>query len=80
LDAANGLLDHPVRVTAGVLEGLNAVRHSGEAHMGDPRAVQTLAFRMGYPQTTWWLEFFPNLYIAGLNQGFVAEEDLHESP
>ena len=72
MDATNGL-GRPVTVTADVLEGLEAVWLSGETDMGDMRAVQTLAFRMGYPYTTWWLEFFPNLYIVGLAHGFVAE-------
>jgi hypothetical protein len=72
LDATTGV-GHPVTVTAHVWEGLDAVWLSGETDMADTRAVQILAFRMGYPHTTWWLEFFPNLYIAGLTHGFVVE-------
>lgn len=60
-------------VTAAVLEGLEAVRLSGETDMGDTLEVQAQAYLMGYSDTTWWLEFFPNLYIVGQANGFVVE-------
>jgi hypothetical protein len=38
----------------------------------DPREVQAKAYIMGYPDTAWWIEYFPNLYDAGLVHGFVV--------
>ena len=64
---------HPVRVSANVLEGLEAVVLSGETDMNDTMEVQALAYLMGYPEAAWWVEYFPNLYGAGLLQGFVVE-------
>ena len=41
--------------------------------MNDTMEVQALAYRMGYPEAASWVEYFPNLYRAGLIQGFVLE-------
>jgi hypothetical protein len=71
MGATNGL---PVRVSAGVLEGLEAVKHSGKTNMIDTREVQALAYIMGYQDTAWWVEYYPNLYVAGLIHGFIAVE------
>ena len=62
-----------MRVSADVLEGLEAVMLSGETNMVETLEVQALAYLMGYPDAAWWVEYFPNLYIAGLIHGFVAE-------
>ncbi len=62
-----------MRVSADVLEGLDAVVLSGETDMNDTMEVQALAYLMGYPQAAWWVEYFPNLYGAGLSHGFVVE-------
>jgi hypothetical protein len=64
---------HPVRVSADVLEGLDAVVLSGETDMNDTMEVQAQAYLMGYPEAAWWVEYFPNLYGAGLIQGFVLK-------
>src|SRR5918998_5747009 len=72
IDATEGH-SHPVRVSADVLEGLDAVVLSGETDMNDTMEVQALAYLMGYPQAAWWVEYFPNLYGAGLIHGFVVE-------
>ena len=64
---------HPVKVSANVLEGLDAVALSGATDMIDTMEVQALAYRMGYPEAASWVEYFPNLYKAGLIQGFVVE-------
>jgi hypothetical protein len=63
---------HPVMVSADVLEGLDAVRLSGETNTMDAREVQAQAYIMGYPEAAWWIEYFPNLYDAGLTNGFIA--------
>jgi hypothetical protein len=62
-----------VRVSTGVLEGLDAVVLSGETDMNDTMEVQALAYLMGYSEAAWWVEDSPNLYVAGLINGFVAE-------
>ena len=62
-----------MRVSADVLEGLEAVMLLGETNMVETLEVQALAYLMGYPDAAWWVEYFPNLYIAGLIHGFVAE-------
>ena len=62
-----------MRVSDKVLQGLDAVALSGGTDMTDAREVQALAYRMGYPEAAWWVEYFPNLYGAGLIQGFVVE-------
>jgi len=64
---------HPVRVSANVLEGLDAVALSGETDMKDTMEVQALAYRMGYREAASWVGYFPNIYRAGLIQGFVVE-------
>ena len=63
---------HPVRVSADVLEGLDAVWLLGETNTLDRREVQAQAYIMGYPEAAWWIEYFPNLYDAGLTNGFIA--------
>ncbi len=62
-----------MRVSADVLEGLDAVVLSEETNMNDALEVQALAFLMGYPEAAWWVEYFPNLYVAGLVHGFAVE-------
>jgi hypothetical protein len=66
--------NHPVRVSADVLEGLDAVWLSGEVNKMNMQEVQALAFIRGYAETAWWIEYFPNLYDAGLTYGFVSVE------
>jgi hypothetical protein len=72
VDATDGH-SHPVRVSAKVLKGLDAVALSGGTDMNETREVRALSYRMGYPEAAWWVEHFPNLYGAGLIQGFVVE-------
>jgi hypothetical protein len=62
-----------VGVSAAVLEGLDAVVLSGETDMNDTMEVTAQAYLMGYPEAAWWVEYFPNLYGAGLVQGFVVK-------
>jgi len=37
------------------------------------QGVLGLALLMGYPEGVWWIEHFPNVYVAGLIHGFVVE-------
>ena len=66
--------NYPVRISADVLEGLDAVWLSGAVNKMNLQEVQALAFIRGYTETAWWIEYFPNLYEAGLTHGFVAVE------
>jgi hypothetical protein len=81
MDATGGpghpIHGHPVRVSANVLGGLDAVALSGATDMIDTMEVKALAYRMGYPEAASWVEYFPNLYGAGLSQGFVVELPPH---
>jgi len=61
-------------VPADVLEGLEAVRHSG-AHMVERAHVLVLAKRMGYRQTVRWVEEHPDEYARGISHGFTAGEN-----
>ncbi len=72
MDAADGH-GFPIMVSADVLEGLDAVAQSGETNMNNALEVQALGLLMGYPETVWWIERFPNVYVAGLIHGFVIE-------
>jgi len=47
---------NPIEVPPDVLEGLEAVRASGVADMGDYASIQATAARLGYPETVLWLE------------------------
>ncbi len=65
-----------VKVPAGVLEGIEAVRESGETNMFDIWRVSSLAQRFGYPETAAWLveEGNQRAYVRGMLRGFEAGE------
>jgi transposase-like protein len=57
-----------------VFEGLEAVQESEETNMLNYRAVQDIATRMGYPETTLWVREHRHEYSEGIFRGFVAAE------
>ncbi len=65
-----------VKVPAGVLEGIEAVRESGETNMFDIWRVSSLAQRFGYPETAAWLleEENQRAYVRGMLRGFEVGE------
>jgi len=64
--------ENPILVPTAVLDGLESVRESGEtSSMADPRAVQAIAARLGYPETVQWIEDHPHGYTEGVFRGFV---------
>ena len=69
-------MTEPVKVPAGVFEGIEVVRESGETNMFDIWRVASLAQRFGYPETAAWLleEENQKAYVRGMLQGFEAEE------
>lgn len=59
-------------IPAEVLEGLEAVRASGETNMFDVSMVISLALDMGYPKTATWVRENRKLYCQGVLIGFEA--------
>jgi Domain of unknown function (DUF5049) len=58
-------------VSPKVLEGLEAMRESGQTNMMDYLTVQITVSRMGYSETVQWLkehkrEYIEDIYFAGL--------------
>jgi hypothetical protein len=65
----------PVLISAGIFEGLEAVRQSGYTNMFDRPRVIELAEMMGYEETAEWLHENRNLYAQGIFQGFKVIEE-----
>lgn len=59
-------------IPAEVLEGLEAVRSSGEMNMFDVSMVASLALEMGYSKTAMWVRENRKLYLQGVLIGFEA--------
>ena len=55
-----------------MLEGLEAVRESGQTDMLDYEAVRTITASMGYPETMLWIDEHRREYTEGIFRGFVA--------
>jgi len=62
-----------IRVSKGVLDGLEAVRESGMTNMLDRPVVIELAKQMGFEETARWIETHPRDYAEGVFRGFEAE-------
>jgi hypothetical protein len=65
---------HPIRVPAGVLRGLEAVRLTGATNMLDRPRVIEIAEMMGEDETAAWVRANRQSYATGLFQGFAADE------
>jgi hypothetical protein len=63
--------EDPIQVPTVVLDGLETVRELGETNMQDPRKVQAIATRLGYPEVVAWIENHPHEYQEGIFCGFV---------
>lgn len=61
-------------IPAEVLEGLEAVRDSGETNMFDVSMVVSLALDMGYSKTAMWVRENRKLYLQGVLIGFEAAD------
>jgi len=64
-----------VKVSSKVLEGLEAVRSSGQINMLDRPGVQKIAHDMGYHDTVLWIEENKKDYARGIFEGFEAEAE-----
>lgn len=63
-----------VRVPVDVLEGLEAVRLSGQTNMLDAPRVIELAFEMEHYATALWVHENRKQYAEGIFRGFEATE------
>jgi transposase-like protein len=66
--------ENPVAVPTAVFDGLETVQETRETSMMDHRAVQEIASRLGYPETTKWVREHQQEYLEGVSRGFVAAE------
>ena len=66
--------ENPVEVTAAVFDGLETVQESRETSMLDHQAVQDIAVRLDYPETTSWIRENRQAYLEGVSRGFVVAE------
>ncbi len=66
--------ENPIKVPTAVFDGLETVQETRETSMLDPRAVQEIAYRLGYPETTMWVREHEHEYLEGVSRGFVVEE------
>lgn len=64
-----------VKVTAGVLQGLEAVRISGATNMLDRPAVALLAEEMGFAEAALWVREHRGEYARGVFNGFEAASE-----
>ncbi len=66
--------ENPVAVPTVVFDGLETVQETRETSMMDHRAVQEIADRLGYPETTMWVWDHQQEYLEGGSRGFVVAE------
>lgn len=66
--------ENPIEVASVVLDGLEAVRKSGETNMLDCAKVQVMAAHMDYPETVLWIQEHRREYSEGIFRGFVADK------
>ena len=64
--------ENPIEVAPVVLDGLEAVRKSGETNMLDCAKVQAMAALMYYPETALWIQEHQREYSEGIFRGLVA--------
>ena len=65
----------PVKVSAKVLEGLDAIRKSGRINMFDYWGVMRLADQSNYAATFSWMYCHQQDYIRGIFEGFEVDND-----
>lgn len=70
----------PTKVHPAVLEGLEAVRESGQTNMFDRESVVAIALQLGYRQTALWVNDKANReqYASGIFEGFESEEEQND--
>ena len=66
--------EKPVAVPTAVFDGLETVQETRETSMLDHQAVQMIAARLGYPETTMWVQEHQDEYLEGVSRGFIVAE------
>ena len=66
--------ENPVAVPTAVFDGLETIQEMRETSMSDHRAVQEIAARLGYLETTIWVREHQQEYLEGVSRGFVVAE------
>ena len=66
--------ENPVAVPTVVFDGLETVQETRETSMLNHRAVQEIADRLGYTETTMWVREHQQEYLEGVSRGFVVAE------
>jgi hypothetical protein len=64
----------PKKVTAKVLQGLEAVKKAGTTNMFDWRVACIQAVALGYLETSEWIEDNTETYMDGIFTGFEVED------
>ena len=67
-------LENPGAVPMAVFDGLETVQETRETTMLDHQAVQEIADRLGYSETTMWVREHQREYLEGVSRGFVIGE------
>jgi hypothetical protein len=66
--------ENPVAIPTAVFDGLETVQETRETSMLDHRAVQEIAARLCYPETTTWVREHQREYLEGVSRGFIVAE------
>ena len=66
--------ENPVAVPTAVFDGLETVQETRETSMLDHQAVQEIAARLGYPETTVWIREHQREYLEGISRGCAVAE------
>jgi hypothetical protein len=66
--------ENPVAIPTAVFDGLVTVQETMETSMLDHRAVQVIAARLGYPETTMWVQEHQQEYLEGIPRDLVVAE------
>jgi hypothetical protein len=66
--------EKPVAIPTAVFDGLETVQETRETSMLDYQAVQKIAARLGYPETTSWVREHQHEYLEGVSRGFVVAD------
>jgi len=66
--------EKPRAIPTAIFDGLETVQETRETSMLDYQAVQKIAARLGYPETTMWVRNHQQEYLEGVSRGFVVAE------
>jgi len=64
----------PIAVPHPVMQGLEAIQAVQKTALYSWLAAEQTAIELGYPEAAQWIQSHLELYIRGMEQGFVGEE------